>query len=49
MDNASYIALSGMTTLTRQMDIHAHNIANANTTAFKAERPLFETYLADAG
>ena len=49
MDNASYIALSGMTSLRGQMDIHAHNIANANTTAFKAERPLFETYLADDG
>lgn len=49
MNNASYIALSGMTALTRQMEIHAQNIANANTTAFKAERPLFESFLADDG
>lgn len=49
MDNASYIALSGMTALTRQMDVLAHNVANLNTTAFKAERPLFESFLADDG
>jgi flagellar basal-body rod protein FlgF len=49
MDNTTYIALANQLALTRQMDIVANNIANANTTAFKGERVLFTDYLADLG
>ncbi|MDP6515855.1 MAG: flagellar basal-body rod protein FlgF [Alphaproteobacteria bacterium] len=49
MDNTTYITLSRQTALRRQMDILAHNLANASTTAFKAEAPLFSEYLARAG
>lgn len=43
MENAGYIGLSYQMALHRQMAVIANNIANANSTAFKAERPLFET------
>ena len=49
MENTSYIALSGLTALRREVDVIANNIANANTTAYRAERTLFEEYLADLG
>jgi flagellar basal-body rod protein FlgF len=49
MENTNYIALSSMTALRRQMDVIANNIANAETTAYRAERMLFEEYLADIG
>lgn len=39
------IALSHQTALRRRMDVVANNIANMNTTAFKAEQPLFAEYL----
>ncbi|ANT63175.1 flagellar biosynthesis protein FlgF (plasmid) [Salipiger sp. CCB-MM3] len=45
MDNSIYVALSRLTALERQMDVTSNNIANANSTGFKAERVLFETYL----
>ena len=32
-------------TLERQIDVVANNVANVNTTGFKAERMLFEEYL----
>lgn len=41
MDNTNYIALSVQTALRRQMDIIAHNLANLETGAFKAEKPIF--------
>ena len=47
MENASYIALSSLMALRRQMDVIANNIANTNTTAFRAERVVFEEYLAE--
>lgn len=40
-----YVALSHQMALRRQLEIIAHNIANANTTAFKAYKPLFEEFL----
>lgn len=43
MDNALYVGLSRQMTLQRQLDIVANNIANADTTGFKAEEPLFRT------
>ena len=49
MENTSGIALSSLSALRHQMDVIANNIANANTTAYRAERVLFEEYLADIG
>ncbi len=46
METTSLLTLSLTTALRHQMDVIAHNIANANTTAFKGERVLFETYFA---
>lgn len=43
MDNALYVGLSRQMTLRRQRDIVANNIANADTTGFKAEQPLVRT------
>lgn len=42
--NAQLISLSRQITLQRQMDVVAHNVANINTTGFKAEQILFEEY-----
>lgn len=47
METTSMLTLSLTTALRHQMDVIAHNIANANTTAFKSERVLFNTYLQD--
>lgn len=46
MENTSYIAMSRQASLRRSMDIVANNIANANTPAYKAERMVFQEYLA---
>lgn len=43
MENAGYIGLSYQMALHRQLAVIANNIANSNSTAFKSERPLFET------
>jgi len=45
MDNTLYIGLSRQSVMMRRMDFIAHNIANADTTGFKAERPLFVQHL----
>mgnify|MGYP003571055881 CR=1 FL=1 len=45
MENALLIGLTRQITLKREMAIVANNLANANTTGFKAEQPLFEEYL----
>lgn len=44
-ENVNYIVLSRQMAIQRQMDVIANNIANMNTTAYKAERVLFEEYL----
>lgn len=44
MENAQLINLSRQMALQRQMDMLANNIANVNTTGFKAEQMLFEEY-----
>jgi len=46
MENALLIGLSQQTALQRNLDIIAHNLANMETNAYKAERPLFHSYLA---
>lgn len=45
MENIGYIGLSREMVLRRQMDIIANNIANAETTAFRGEKALFEEFL----
>lgn len=47
MQNAEIVGLSQQTALQRNLDIIAHNLANMDTTAYKVERPLFHTYLAE--
>lgn len=45
MDNAMLVGLSRQLTLRRAMDVAANNIANAQTTGFKAERVMLEDNL----
>ena len=45
MENIGYIGLSREMVLRRQMDIIANNIANAETTAYRSEKTLFEEFL----
>ena len=45
MENTLLIGLSRQVTLERQMDVVANNIANVNTSGFKADRSLFQEYL----
>ena len=49
MELTAYIALSRQMVLERQMDVIAHNIANATTSGFKAELMLLEPVPVDAG
>ncbi|WP_298255246.1 flagellar basal-body rod protein FlgF [Bradyrhizobium sp.] len=45
MENALLVGLSRQTALERQLDVIANNIANVNTTGYKADKTLFEQYL----
>lgn len=45
MENTAYIALSRQLVLTRQLDIIANNLANANTASYKREDLAFVEYL----
>jgi flagellar basal-body rod protein FlgF len=45
MENALLVGLSRQMVLERQMDVVANNVANLNTTGFKADNALFEQYL----
>ena len=45
MENAQLVSLSRQMTLRRQMDVVANNLANLNTTGFKAQSMLFEEFL----
>ncbi|MBN16313.1 MAG: flagellar basal-body rod protein FlgF [Pelagibacterium sp.] len=45
MENAQLIGLSRQMALQRQMDVVANNLANINSTGFKAEAILFEEYV----
>jgi flagellar basal-body rod protein FlgF len=49
MDNALYVTLSRQKLLLDQMDVVANNVANANTTGYKADRSLFHQYLMNTG
>lgn len=48
MQNALLIGLSRQVALGRELDVVANNIANINTTGYKADGSLFEEYLASA-
>jgi len=45
MENALLIGLSRQTALQRELDVVANNIANVNTTGFKADGMVFAEYL----
>jgi flagellar basal-body rod protein FlgF len=45
MENTLLIGLARQTTLERQLDVVANNIANVNTSGYKADNSLFEEYL----
>ncbi len=45
MDNASYVTLTRMSGLRREMDMVAHNIANASTVGFKREGMVFSEFV----
>jgi len=45
MQNALLIGLSRQVALSRELDVVANNIANLNTTGFKADGSLFEEFL----
>lgn len=45
IENAQLISLSRQMALQRQMDVVANNMANINTSGFKAESILFEEYV----
>lgn len=45
MENAQLVSLSRQIALQHQMDVVANNVANINTTGFKASDLMFEDYL----
>ncbi len=45
MYKGMYTAVSGAVANQKRLDVIANNLANVNTTAFKADRLLFESYL----
>jgi len=49
MDNLVLVALSRQVALARELDVVANNIANINTTGYKADGSLFKEYLNSAG
>lgn len=49
MDNIGYLAMSRAVLLQRATDVTANNVANANTTGFRAASPVFESLVVDGG
>src|ERR1700737_4734118 len=45
MEKPLLVGLSRQTILERQLDVVANNVANVNTTGYKADSSLFEEYL----
>src|SRR3954465_12071866 len=45
MENASLVGLSRQIALQREIDVVANNIANLNTTGFKADNVVFHEHL----
>ena len=48
MSNGFYQAVSALVSRMSALDVVAHNLANANTTGFRAQRQLFSSVLASA-
>ncbi|MBW7956351.1 MAG: flagellar basal-body rod protein FlgF [Deltaproteobacteria bacterium] len=48
MDKSIFVALSGAVLQERRMEVLTDNLANVNTTGFKAQKPLFEDSMTDA-
>lgn len=48
MDKSIFVALSGAVLQERRMEVLTDNLANVNTTGFKAQRPLFKDSMTDA-
>lgn len=46
-ENTAYIALSQQMALRREMEVIANNLANMNTTAFRAKRMVFQEVLSE--
>jgi len=49
MDSPSYIILSRLTSQLRASQVTAHNLANADTPGFRAQRPIFAEHVARQG
>lgn len=49
MDNSIYVALSKQVATERQLNMLAHNLANASTTGYKAGSMMFSEYLVNDG
>jgi len=47
MENTIYLGLSRQVTMRTNMDIIANNVANMNTTGYRAQNTLFQEYLSD--
>jgi flagellar basal-body rod protein FlgF len=45
MDNPTYVTLSAQLALQKQLEVVANNVANTNTSGFKADRQLFQSYV----
>lgn len=45
MASATYVTLSAQIALENELGVIANNVANANTTGFKADRELFQSYV----
>ncbi|MDO9462019.1 MAG: flagellar basal-body rod protein FlgF [Alphaproteobacteria bacterium] len=45
MENAFLVSLSHLSSLKREMDVIANNLANVNTDAYKSENVLFEEFI----
>jgi flagellar basal-body rod protein FlgF len=45
MEGPSIVGLSGQMALRQQLDVVANNVANANTTAYRGDRTLFQSYV----
>jgi flagellar basal-body rod protein FlgF len=45
MEGPTYVALSAQVVLQKQLDVVANNVANMNTTGFKGDRQLFQSYV----
>jgi len=45
VENSLYVALSSQMALRRMLDVTANNVANMNTAAFRAERPVFDSFI----